>query len=378
MGNKLDLKKVFIAGGTGFLGYYSALEFLKKGVAVDTISLPDIPLGKWFPADKIGVKYGNLFEMKKEELVEIFRGYDALVYAVGPDDRVHSPKGVKAYDFFYDRLVVAVKKVFEAAKEAGVKKAVVLNSYFAYFDRVKPELKLAERHPYIKVRTEQSKELIAVGGGVENGGMDVVILELPYIFGAMPERMPLWKGVFLDRFAGMPAVFFPKGGTNMIHCTGVAEGVVAATYYGQHADKLPIGGDNKKYSFMINSMMEVIGAKKRCVTLPTSICTIGGKVVAHNIHKVGQESGLDYKRLMKDIQSRDYYFDPNPVREYLHFSELGFKGGLSLQEGIKATMMACYPHRFDKDGNLKPEWNGINPTKLEPKDNDPALKNKKK
>lgn len=37
--------KVFIVGGTGFLGYYATLEFLKRGHEVDTIALPDIPLG---------------------------------------------------------------------------------------------------------------------------------------------------------------------------------------------------------------------------------------------------------------------------------------------------------------------------------------------
>ena len=37
----------------------------------------------------------------------------------------------------------------------------------------------------IKVRVEQGEALIKAGGGVENGGMDVVVLELPYIFGSI-------------------------------------------------------------------------------------------------------------------------------------------------------------------------------------------------
>ncbi len=31
---KYPVNNVFIIGGTGFLGYYFALEFLKKGIAV--------------------------------------------------------------------------------------------------------------------------------------------------------------------------------------------------------------------------------------------------------------------------------------------------------------------------------------------------------
>jgi len=91
--------KVFIVGGTGFLGYYATLEFLKRGHEVDTMALPDIPLGDWFPKDKVGVSYGNVFEMSHDDLVEVFKGYDAMVYAVGPDDRI-IPKA-PAYDFFH-------------------------------------------------------------------------------------------------------------------------------------------------------------------------------------------------------------------------------------------------------------------------------------
>lgn len=364
---KADIKKVFICGGTGFLGYYSALEFLNQGIAVDTLSLPDIKLGDWFDK-RIGVKYGNLFEMKKEELSKYFEGCDALVYAVGPDDRVHTPPGVSGYDFFHEKLVDKVIPVFEAAKEAGVKKGILLNSYFAYFDRTYPERKLGENHPYIKVRGEQAKALIEVGGGQANGGMDVISLELPYIFGNMPEREPLWKDIFLDRFANMPAVMFPKGGTNMIHVTGVAQAVVASTLYAVHGDRLPIGAVDETYKYMINKMMEEVGSTKRYMGVPCWMATLGGYMVANGLKKTNQESGLNYKRLMKDIQSKNYYFADECalVRKYLHYDELGFDGGMkSFDKGFHETIIACYPHRFDADGKLLDKYRGVNPIKAE-------------
>lgn len=377
---KLDLKKVFICGGTGFLGFYSAKEFLRQGVKVGVLALPnEITLGQsWWPQE-IDVKFGNLFEMTKDELRPIFEGYDALVYAVGPDDRVHSPVGVTAYDFFHEKLVEKVIPVFEAAKEAGVKKAVLLNSYFAYFDRTYPEKELAKHHPYIRVRVEQGDALIKVGdGGQANGGMDVTVLELPYIFGSMPERTPLWKDVFLDRFAKMPAVMFPKGGTNMIHVNGIAEAVVAAAYYGPHGAKLPIGNEDRKYKYMINKMMEYVGATKRYLGVPCWMATIGGKMVWRDVHKAGRDCGLDYRRLMKDIQSQDFFnaADCMKSREILHYDEFGYNGGGTLDEGIKKTVIACYPHRFDENGNLKPEYQGVNPIKGETAENNPFTKKK--
>ena len=78
--------KIFIVGGTGFLGYHAALECLRRGYEVSTISLPDIPLGDWFPKE-ITVNYGNVFAMAEEELINLFQGFDAIIYTVGPDDR---------------------------------------------------------------------------------------------------------------------------------------------------------------------------------------------------------------------------------------------------------------------------------------------------
>ncbi len=412
--SKMDLKKVFICGGTGFLGYYSALEFIKQGVKVGVMALPgEGILNADFWPKEIEVHEGFLFNFKKmnrdltdkekamnatfDEKVKMFEGYDALVYAVGPDDRVHSPAGSTGYEYFYEKLVTEVADTFEAAKKAGVKKAVLLNSYFAYFDRagIKKSAKsdkyviepakdpnkpgyLAERHPYIKVRVEQSAKMIEVGGGAANGGMDVVVLELPYIFGNMPKRTPLWKEVFLDRFAKMPAVMFPKGGTNMIHVDGIAEAVVAATYYGEHGDRLPVGNEDRKYEYMINKMIEDIGATKRYMGVPTWMATMGGKMVASGLKKTNQDSGLNYHYLMKDIQSRDLYMQDAALetRKKLHYDEFGYTGGGSLDDGIYKTVMACYPHRFDENGKLIEKWQGVNPIKQETAENNKFVNKK--
>lgn len=343
-------KKVFIFGGTGFLGYYSTLEYLRQGWKVDTMSLPDIPLGDWFPKE-VGVKYGDLFKMSYEELKEALDdNYDAMVYAVGPDDRV-VPQA-PAYNFFYDRLVTACGVVFKAARDAGIPKAVLLSSYFCYFDRTHPEWHLSEHHCYIRVRNEQAAEMIKIGGDK----MEVVVLELPYIFGCMPERVPLWKEVFIDRFAKMPAYFFPTGGTTMIHVTGIAEAVYAGTVNGKGGHKYPIGNVNVKYMDWLKIMNDVSGERKKVVGVPTWMAAIGGYFVDRKFKKEGREGGLDHVKLMKDIQSRDYFYDAQAVWKELGYDELGYNGGMGIIEGIKDTMRACLPERYDEKGNLKPEW----------------------
>jgi dihydroflavonol-4-reductase len=323
--------KIFIVGGTGFLGYYSALEALKRGHEVSSISIPDIELGDWFPIN-VDAKYGDIFEMTFDELVQVFKGHDGLVYAVGPDDRV-TPKA-PAYEFFHDRLVVACTKVIQAAREAGIQRCAVMNSYFAYFDRIWPDKKLAERHSYIKCRVEQAASVIEAGGKT----MAVMVMELPYIFGAMPERIPLWKDTLFDRVLGMKIVFFPGGGTNMITVENVAQAIIGALEHGQPGMRYPIGDENVSYKEMLRIVLDTMGLKKRLiVTLPKSLATIIGKWMKRRERKRGVESGLDREYVFRDILSQKLYFDPTSSVE-----KLGYKQG-GVREAIEATVRAIYP-----------------------------------
>lgn len=343
---KHPVKNVFIVGGTGFLGYYAALEFLKKGIAVSSASIPDVKLGDWFPKQiKIVSDNLNIFTASEEELVKVFTGADALVYAVGPDDRVTPP--APAYDFFHDKLVVQCSKVVRAARKAGVKRVSILNSYFAFFDRM-PEYngRLSKNHPYIRVRTEQATACIAEG---KKGEMDVMILELPYIFGSMPGRLPLWKEVFLDRFDKMPAVFFPKGGTVMVHVRGIAEAIVASIVNGEHGGKYPIGISNMKYKKMIKIMYDAIGNTKKILTVPTWMAYLGGLSINRAEAKHGKQGGLNYAKLMTDIQSKNLYYSDeliNKVKSELGYKELGYDNSIDVESGIMTTMQACYPEKF--------------------------------
>jgi len=322
--------KVFIVGGTGFLGYYATLEFLKRGHEVDTMALPDIPLGDWFPKDKVGVSYRNVFEMSHDDLVEVFKGYDAMVYAVGPDDRI-IPKA-PAYDFFHERLVEAGGRVVKGAKDGGVKKVAICNSYFAYFDREFPELELAEHHPYIKCRVEQAERCINIGGD----DMDVMILELPYIFGTMPEREPLWKEIFVKKIEKMRGIiWFFKGGTVMMSVERVAESIAGAIERGRGGKRYPCGDECVSWKEWLSWITEAMEVKRKIVAMPTFFGTCFGSYLRWKDKKEGKEGGLNHKRLFKDIQCRELYYDPTSTCE-----ELGVSRG-GLKDSVIETIKRC-------------------------------------
>lgn len=322
-----------IVGGTGFLGYHALLEAHKRGHSVNALAIDDVELGDWYPK-QVDLQYGDVFELSEEDLRSRFAGHDAMVYAVGPDDRITPP--APAYEFFHTRLVDAVEKVMIAARKAGIKKCVVLNSYFAYFDRTWPEKELTKHHPYIRCRVEQAKQVIDAGGDK----MSVMLLELPYIFGSMPNRMPLWKDVLLDRYMKGRIIFFPKGGTNMIAVVHVGEAIIGALENGEHGERYLVGDENHTFNEMLEMMMSAIGERKKIINIPRSLAVLAGSMIEKQWKKKGLEGGLEAKYLMRDIITDYLYFDPSDS-----VKKLGYKRG-GLKEAIADTMKACYPEKF--------------------------------
>ncbi len=341
---KHDVKNVVIAGGTGFLGYHTALLFSKMGTKVSTISIhEDISAEQWFPKS-IPISYGDLFKMTEDEIVYELqdRDIDTFIYGLGPDDR-HTPKA-PAYNFFQERLVEHCLKVCKAAKRVGVKRCVIMNSYFAYFDR---ELKgkLSKNHPYIKSRVEQATAIEGIG---KEGEFDVMIVELPYIFGDMPVRIPIWKDVFVERFKKFPFVFFPTGGTAAIHVDGVAEYIVAAAYNGENGKRYPVASTNVKFKDMISFMMATAGFPKKFVKMPALLGYVIGLILILKEILHGQQSGLHMAKLMTNILSRDLYFDPEISRKELKLDELGFEDSTDIWTGIREAMQKCYPDTYQE------------------------------
>jgi dihydroflavonol-4-reductase len=337
------VKNVFIAGGTGFIGYHAAKLFLERDILVSTIALPgEIDLEGWYPK-AVDIAFGNLFTMSKDEIVTLLkkRPYDTFLYALGPDDRFVPP--APAYEFFHEKLVVQTYKICQAAKEAGIRRCIVLNSYFSHFDKLYKH-SLSKHHPYIRARIEQENAVFELDN---TGFFDVMVLELPFIFGVMPKRKPLWREYFLSFFDGRKQLFFPRsGGTAVISVEGVAEAIVACAHNGESKTCYPVGKMNMSYRHLIETMMGIIGDHRKYVSVSPWLAGIFARKIDSNYHKDGKESGLNHLRLMTDVLCKSFYVDPDFMMDRLGFDEFGFTGGKSIETSLDETMRACYPEKF--------------------------------
>ena len=214
---------VLIFGGTGLLGSAAAQIFIDRGHKVKTIALPPLPEGAPIPKE-MEIEFGNFLELTDEELEKAMTGVDAFVYAAGVDERVEFPAPV--YDAYKKFNIDPVDRCLAMAKKCGVKRCVVLGSYFAWLAKDRPDMKLCEKHPYIRSRIDQEN----VAFKYADDDMGVAVLELPYIFGTQPGRRPVWVILIeqLQRFEKMPFTMYPKGGTAMLTVRQVGEAIVGA------------------------------------------------------------------------------------------------------------------------------------------------------
>ena len=325
-GESREKQRIVVVGGTGLLGYYAVKEFVRRGHSVTAVALPPLPEEGLFPRE-VDVILANIDELDDSSLRDILIGQDAIVFAAGADDRV-IPRA-PAYDFFYQANVRSCKRVLSLARESGIRRGVILSSYFLYFDRIWPEEKLSEYHPYIRSRREQAEQSM----DVSMPDLQLMILELPYIFGSMPGRTPLWKPLIGYVNSRYPLLYM-RGGTNMIAVEHVGEAIVGAIEKGKGGHSYTVGDENLTWVEFLDRILSILGKRKRIVIVPTCLVRLILRLVGLQHRLRGRESGLDPARFAA-TQTRNTFFDPAPAAE-----ELGYGRG-NLEEAFRDTVEAC-------------------------------------
>ncbi|MDR2647485.1 MAG: NAD-dependent epimerase/dehydratase family protein [Oscillospiraceae bacterium] len=301
--------KVFMIGGTGLLGSAAAQLFIDEGHSVKAIALPDLPKGAPIPKE-MELQFGNYLDLSDDELLASMRGCDCLVFAVGVDERVEFPAPV--YEAYQKYNIDPINRLLPLAKQAGVTKAVVLGSYFAYFAKELPHLHLVERHPYIRSRVVQEETALAYA----DDHFDVSVLELPYIFGTQPGRKPVWT-ILVEQLAAMPKglTMYPKGGTAMLTVRQTAQTIVGAAVRNKGANAYPISCYNLTWDDFLTIVHAAMGVPDRkIVHIAKWMFQIFGLTMRKKAEKEGYEMGIDPVGLA-DIMCMNTFIDTHWATE---------------------------------------------------------------
>ena len=325
--------KVFLVGGTGLLGCTAANELIKRGHKVKAIALPPIPVGA--PVSKeMDLELYDINKKSDAELEKMLKGCDCFIFASGIDERDERPHPV--YDWYVKYNVKPLQRILPIAKKVGVKKAVVLGSYFSmlvkdeYGYHQKMPKGLLERNPYIRARVLQEK----VVEEMVDENFDACVLELPYIFGTLPGIKPVWT-ILIEQIASMDKLKFtmyPKGGTAMLTVDQVAQTIAGAAeklgneFKGFHA--WPIGMYNLTWKEFLRIVYDArgMGKNRKIISVPSWLMKMGmGKTIKEYKRK-GIESGLDPKYL-PNIMNLNLFID-NSITKSLGVEEADIEAAI--------------------------------------------------
>ena len=294
--------KIFMIGGTGLLGSEAARELINRGHSVTSIALPPLPTGAELPK-KMKIEFGNYLEMTDKEIKAHFKGCQGFIFAAGVDERLEGPPPI--YDVYKKYNIEPIKRLLRLAKESGVKHAVILGSYFAYFNKLWPEMELAKWHPYIRARKDQEEAALSFA----DSKFDVAVLELPYIFGTQPGRKPVW--VFLvETIQKMKGVtLYPRGGTTMVTVRQVAQAIAGAMERNKGGNTYPIGYYNMTWKEMLKIFQKYMGVPNRpIITIPNWLFTMNSKNILKEQQAQNIEGGLNLLKFT-ELQTSNEFID---------------------------------------------------------------------
>lgn len=317
------MEKVLVIGGLGFVGYHIVNELQSRNYIVSIGSRSS----KEDEYSKAPIVHIDLKGMSDAELKSVLADFNHVIFAGGADDRT-IPKG-NAEEFFYNENVVPCVRLIKTCNKTGIKKMIILGSYFSHFNREKPEWKMAERHVYVKSRKLQQEETEAIS----DGSTAVITLELPYIFGATPGRVPLWKPL-VKYVKSMPVLFYTSGGTNMVSVESVAQAVNGAIENAVHKDRWIVGGENVSWKEMLGMFSKSLGKKRIIITVPTFLVRFFSFLVSLFFKVSGKQTGLNLYHFIS-TQTSKTYLNTEDSMNVLKYSKS------DIQKAIDDTARSC-------------------------------------
>ena len=303
---------IFMIGGTGLLGCEAATQLIKMGHKVTSVALPPLPQGAPIP-EEMEIVFGDINKKSDEEIEEMLKGNDVFIYAAGVDERVEFPHPVMDY---YDKFNNAhLRRIFPLCKKVGVKRAVVLGSYFAYLTKSRPDMGLQQRNPYFKARMMQED----ICKNAVDDNFSTCVLELPYIFGTQPGRKPVWTILIeqLKMMDKLPFTLYPKGGTAMLTCRQVGQAIAGAAVREKAGfEAIPVAMYNMKWDKFLKIVYEArgMGPDRKIVGVQPWMMKLGMIGIAKDYKKRGIESGMDPFNL-PDIMNLDLFINNQYTKE---------------------------------------------------------------
>lgn len=315
-------KKVLIIGGQGFIGFHIVRELQTHNYQVTIGSRSKTTSNSSAPTIQI-----DLHDMSDNDIRTIVSNFDFIIFAGGADDRSFPKKPAETY--FYNENVIPCTRLVTICKDLEVEKLIILGSYFSYFHRLRPEWQLTEKHPYIKSRVLQHVETVLAA----KEKTTIITLEIPYVFGATPNKITLWKPL-INYINNWPIVFYSKGGTNIMSVTQVAKATIGVIKHINTNQQIVLGNENVTWKQLIEMIAKSLDKKRIVISIPTFIVKFFAYLTKIYFRIRKKQSGIDVYHFVK-VQASKTYIESQPSIKLLNYQKV------DMQKTIDETVEAC-------------------------------------
>ena len=321
--------RVFVTGGTGFIGGHVARRLRERGDDVRAlVRSPE----KGAALTELGCELVPGTLSNKDAIRAGMEGCDAAihgaaVYEVGIPESEHQA--------MYEANVIGTDNVLRAALEAKLGKVVYISTVGAFGNTKGQVVDETYQHPgtgytsyYEETKVEAhrlAKRLIA------EEGLPCVIVQPGGVYG--PEDHSALGRQMNQFLAGrMPLLAFPELGFNMVHVDDVAAGVLLALDRGKAGEAYVLGGQITTMRELIQTLAQVAGKKPPKRALPTGLMkamTPLGPIVGKAMNQ-----GPNLRELINSADNVTFWAKHDKAMAELDYSPRG------LEQGLRDTLEA--------------------------------------
>ncbi len=321
-------KKIFVTGGTGFLGSHLLERLVSEGAEVSALYRTEKKLNEFKLQDKsldslrINWIQGDLFSGWTAE------GYDFIYHLAGyvgytkeerrtmEEVNVEGTKTVisKIRDAGYVPKMIYSSSV--VAVGAGLKKGDLLNEESVFN---------LSAYDFGYFETKKSAEAL-VFTEVEKG-LKAVALNPSTIYG--PRDMLKGSRKFQLKMAKGELKVCSHGGVSIVHVEDICDAFIQAAEKGRSGERYILAGDNVTIYEMLCAIAERVGVSKPKVVLP-NFMLLGVGHFSRFLSFAGIRTGLNLENLQ--VATMYHWFDSSKAKKELGFSPRSYK--LALKDSL--------------------------------------------
>lgn len=297
------MKKVFVAGATGFLGTNLIIELLRQNYLVKGLDT-NLKNYKGPDHEHLQLIQGDALDLDAALLSDC----DAVIHVIG-----ETTPNLSFANYHRINVEVAIA-VLHAAIKNKVKRFVFVSSantlgYKDDYSLGSEEKPIRAPHntcPYALSKLEAEERLLQYSDKI-----DIVIANPTFMIGSYDFK-PTSGRIILNGLH-RNIIFHPPGGKNFVHVGDVARGLVNCFELGKNGEKYLLAGENLSFSDFYLKLIAYLEKKPLLVKIPNWIMKILGWT-GDLILRLGFRTGLSSLN-MKIMSIENFYSNQKSISE---------------------------------------------------------------